>query len=218
MNYFAIVFYKIFSLLCMYPQFFWGLAETAFFQKTKNNKLIKSCIFIFNLPLHLFTYIKVNFKIADARKLCPGLVLVSGEDLTNYRAMSDKVTDLLQSTFSAQVERLGMDENFVDVTELVKKRSQEKSVQGHVYKKCNDDESADCPCGCDQRVKTGSGIASDMRKAIFEELGLTTCAGVSYNKVLAKIVGSQNKPNQQTTLFSWQTQHLINSLPGKIIK
>lgn len=148
------------------------------------------------------------------------MVLVSGEDLTHYRAMSDKVTELLQSRFSPLVERLGMDENFIDVTQLVEARTGASTVEGHVYK-CElleaEDLQIDCSCGCDGRVKTGSRIADAMRREICEELGLTTCAGVSYNKTLAKIVGSQHKPNQQTTLFSWQAINLISSLKGKII-
>lgn len=153
--------------------------------------------------------------MTDAKKVCPALVLVSGEDLTNYRAMSDKVTELLQSRFSPLVERLGMDENFVDVTKLVEARTQASTVEGHIYDSdTSDDLKIDCPCGCDGRVKTGSEIANAMRRAICEELGLTMCAGVSYNKTLAKIVGSQHKPNQQTTLYSWQAISLISNLQG----
>jgi DNA polymerase iota len=159
-----------------------------------------------------------TIKYSDAVRLCPTLVMVKGEDLTNYRTMSDKVTELLQSNFTSKVERLGMDENFVDVTDLVKNHSpvQEHQVEGHVYH-CEPSEDFEelCACGCDERVKIGSQIAANMRRAIFEELGLTTCAGISYNKVLAKLVGSQHKPNQQTTLFSWQAMHLICSLQGK---
>ncbi|XP_059474131.1 DNA polymerase iota [Neocloeon triangulifer] len=150
--------------------------------------------------------------LQDAQKACPNLVLVSGEDLSKYRAMSDKVTELLQSRFASLVERLGMDENFVDVSDLVKNHKAEGQVKGHVYSESN--PAGECVCGCDQRVKIGSHIAEDMRAAIFDELGLTTCAGVSYNKVLAKLVGSTHKPNQQTTLFSGQVLTLINGLSG----
>jgi DNA polymerase iota len=154
--------------------------------------------------------------LTDAKKACPALVLVSGEDLTNYRAMSDKVTELLQARFSPLVERLGMDENFIDVTKLVEARTQANTVEGHVYEcdMSSEDLKIDCSCGCDGRVKTGSQIANAMRRAICEELGLTTCAGVSYNKTLAKIVGSQHKPNKQTTLYSWQAISLISNLNG----
>ncbi|XP_030421940.1 DNA polymerase iota isoform X5 [Gopherus evgoodei] len=78
--------------------------------------------------------------VRDAKEKCPELVLVNGEDLTQYREMSYKVTELLEE-FSPLVERLGFDENFVDITELVEKRlaqlqrdgCSKVSVSGHVY-------------------------------------------------------------------------------------
>lgn len=57
--------------------------------------------------------------VSDAKKKCPELVLVNGEDLTVYREFSGKVHSLLTRKFTPLVERLGMDENFLDVTELV---------------------------------------------------------------------------------------------------
>ncbi|XP_050800633.1 DNA polymerase iota isoform X4 [Gopherus flavomarginatus] len=78
--------------------------------------------------------------VRDAKEKCRELVLVNGEDLTQYREMSYKVTELLEE-FSPLVERLGFDENFVDITELVEKRLAQLqrdgcsrvSVSGHVY-------------------------------------------------------------------------------------
>ncbi|XP_059750525.1 DNA polymerase iota isoform X4 [Balaenoptera ricei] len=84
--------------------------------------------------------VKKLMNVRDAKEKCPQLVLVNGEDLTRYREMSYKVTELLEE-FSPIVERLGFDENFVDLTEMVEKRleqlqSDEPSaltVSGHVY-------------------------------------------------------------------------------------
>lgn len=41
-------------------------------------------------------------------------------------------------------------------------------------------------------------IAKNLRDAIWKELGYRASAGISFNKTLAKIAGSQNKPNAQT--------------------
>jgi len=75
--------------------------------------------------------------ISDAKKKCPDLVLVNGEDLTVYREFSGKVHDLLTRKFTPMVERLGMDENFLDVTELVSSRllsdSEDREYSGHLY-------------------------------------------------------------------------------------
>ncbi|XP_069737098.1 DNA polymerase iota-like isoform X2 [Phaenicophaeus curvirostris] len=76
--------------------------------------------------------------VEEAKEKCPHLVLLNGEDLTPYRETSYRVTELLQETCPL-VERLGFDENFVDVTELVEKRLEQHegpedlAVAGHVY-------------------------------------------------------------------------------------
>uniref|UniRef100_A0A8C9TFB3 Polymerase (DNA directed) iota n=1 Tax=Scleropages formosus TaxID=113540 RepID=A0A8C9TFB3_SCLFO len=86
--------------------------------------------------------VKKMMLVTDAKEKCPQLVLVSGEDLTRYREASYSVTALLEK-FCHQVERLGFDENFMDVTELVESRLKQEtkpadiSVNGHVY---------DCQC------------------------------------------------------------------------
>uniref|UniRef100_UPI00358FDC4F DNA polymerase iota isoform X2 n=1 Tax=Myxine glutinosa TaxID=7769 RepID=UPI00358FDC4F len=77
--------------------------------------------------------------VAAARERCPSLVLVSGEDLTHYREMSYRVTELLRG-FSGAVERLGFDENFIDVSDTVRTWTAEEfasegmlSFEGHVF-------------------------------------------------------------------------------------
>ena len=57
--------------------------------------------------------------IDDARKVCPALVLVNGEDLAEYRKYSQKVFELIKKMGKGcPVERLGMDENFMDISKL----------------------------------------------------------------------------------------------------
>jgi len=56
---------------------------------------------------------------------CPDLVLVNGEDLTNYRKFSAEVFKVLSDfvkPYDCPIERLGMDENFIDVTSIVEDR------------------------------------------------------------------------------------------------
>ncbi|XP_066245424.1 DNA polymerase iota [Euwallacea similis] len=161
--------------------------------------------------------IKKCMPIPEAIKLCPNLVLVKGEDLYEYRKMSQQVFELL-SQYSQFVERLGLDENFVDVSELVSKRIGDdgySNLKGFVY---GDGNSFDCDCGCHERLVIGSVIAQQMRDCILENLQLTTCAGIAHNKVLAKIVGSCNKPNKQTVVFPNSAPELMISLGsvGKI--
>ncbi|XP_029916028.1 DNA polymerase iota isoform X2 [Myripristis murdjan] len=153
--------------------------------------------------------------VTDAKEKCPQLVLVKGEDLTHYREMSYKVTELLMSSCPL-VERLGFDENFVDVTEMVEKRLKETpessscSFKGHVYNRL----SADAKAGDHPRLALGSHIAAELREAINSRLGLTGCAGIATSKLLAKLVSGSFKPNQQTTLLSEDISEIMSSLSG----
>ncbi|KAJ9582836.1 hypothetical protein L9F63_022795 [Diploptera punctata] len=146
--------------------------------------------------------------VTEGLQLCPQLVLVKGEDLQDYRQMSSKITTLLQS-YSPLVEKLGLDENFIDVTNLVSERIEDlKGVNGFVY----GEASEKCECGCKSRLTIGSHIASEMRREINSVLGITCCAGIAHNKLLAKLVCGVHKPNQQTTIFPCSSSELLLSL------
>ncbi|XP_051498408.1 DNA polymerase iota isoform X2 [Apus apus] len=153
--------------------------------------------------------------VKDAKEKCPQLVLVNGEDLTPYREMSYKVTELL-GEFCPLVERLGFDENFVDVTEMVEKRLNQLQqsgcsqvcVSGHVY----NNQAINLHDTRHVRLVIGSQVAEELRGAICARLGLTGCAGVAWNKVLSKLVSGTFKPNQQTVLLPESCQDLMCSL------
>jgi DNA polymerase iota len=149
--------------------------------------------------------------VSEGLRLCPQLVLVRGEDLYDYRQMSTKITSLLHR-FSPLVEKLGLDENFVDVTDLVAERlvnsTNQESVDGCVYGDLNEK----CECGCMNRLCVGSYIAGEMRREIFDVLGITSCAGIAHNKLLAKMVCATHKPNQQTTVFPSSSLALVSCL------
>ncbi|XP_071657865.1 DNA polymerase iota-like isoform X2 [Patagioenas fasciata] len=175
-----------------------------------------------------------------AKEKCPQLVLVNGEDLTPYREMSYKVTgscgvtqkpDIMSciriilghlfllellGEFCPLVERLGLDENFVDVTEMVEKRVKQLqqsacsrvSVSGHVY----NNQAINLDDTRHVRLILGSQIAEELREAVYTRLGLTGCAGVAANKLLAKLASGTFKPNQQTVLLPESRPDLIRSL------
>jgi DNA polymerase iota len=156
--------------------------------------------------------------VTDALKLCPNLKLVNGEDLHDYRAASNKIFEVLLS-WKCPVEKLGMDENFIDVTKLVQEKSKTEdhsSLIGHLYT----EPSIECPCGCHSRLRIASQIANDIRQKIYTDLGFTTCAGVAHNKLLAKLICPLHKPNDQTTIFPehgadfMATMQSIRSIPS----
>ncbi len=53
-----------------------------------------------------------------------------------------------------------------------------------------------------------------MRARLFNDLGITSSAGIAHNKVLAKLGGSINKPNNQTVVFHETALELMRSLPN----
>uniref|UniRef100_A0A1A7X8D8 Polymerase (DNA directed) iota n=2 Tax=Iconisemion striatum TaxID=60296 RepID=A0A1A7X8D8_9TELE len=153
--------------------------------------------------------------ITDAKEKCPELVLVNGEDLTHYREMSHKMTELLMS-YCPLVERLGFDENFMDVTEMVEQKLVQTaesgcfSFKGHVY----NHSSADAKASDHPRLALGSHIAAELREAVRSKLGLTGCAGIATNKLLAKLVSGTFKPNQQTVLLQENVGDIMGCLSG----
>lgn len=167
----------------------------------------KSCLVTCNYNARQFGVQKL-MSVSEALKCCPDLVLVNGEDLTKYKAMSDRIFDVL-SRFTTQIEKLGMDENFIDVTELLAEH--EVVMDDATYIEETSD-ACDCDCGCVERLKIGTVIAKQMRQAIFDELRITTSAGIAYNKQLAKLVGSRNKPNKQTVIFDSAVSAFMSGL------
>ena len=51
------------------------------------------------------------------------------------------------------------------------------------------------------RLRLGSHLAEHLRHQLDEQKGYTSTVGISTNKLLSKLVGNVNKPNNQTTLL-----------------
>lgn len=171
--------------------------------------------------------VKKLMRVGEAQTLCPDLVLIKGEDLTPYRQMSSRVFEHITRKYpQLNVERLGMDENFVDVTRLIEERMDQDddaltTVQGCIYPSSGIDFVSNCLCGCARRLAVGTHIAKDLRESLFKELGITTCAGIAHNKMLAKLAGALNKPNNQTVVVPTRCRDLmvqlkeLRSIPGE---
>ncbi|MBS1535472.1 MAG: DNA polymerase IV [Bacteroidetes bacterium] len=87
--------------------------------------------------------------------------------------------------FTDLVEPLSLDEAYLDVTE---------------NKKGN---------------PSATLIATEIRKRIFEETGLTASAGISINKFVAKVASDYNKPNGQKTVGPEEVIEFLEQLPIK---
>lgn len=62
---------------------------------------------------------------------------------------------------------------------------------------------------------SASLIAQEIRKRIFEEVGLTASAGISINKFIAKVASDYNKPNGQKTVNPDEVIPFLEELPIK---
>lgn len=62
---------------------------------------------------------------------------------------------------------------------------------------------------------SASLIAEEIRKRIFEEVGLTASAGISVNKFVAKVASDFNKPNGQKTINPEEVESFLENLDIK---
>lgn len=60
---------------------------------------------------------------------------------------------------------------------------------------------------------SASLIAAEIRRRIFEEVGLTASAGISINKFIAKVASDYNKPNGQKTVNPDEVISFLEALP-----
>lgn len=61
-------------------------------------------------------------------------------------------------------------------------------------------------------------IAAEVRQAVYDELGYTASAGISYNKTVAKIACTYNKPNGQTIVPECYVKQALAQVPIKNIR
>jgi DNA polymerase iota len=189
--------------------------------------------------------VKKLMLVSDAKKICPDLVIVNGEDLTRFRDVSKKLWAFLRAhSWNNRVERLGLDEVFLDATDIVAYNqtmvnrndlthsffhlSEQDPEQGFAF-------DATKPFGCTQpraysdelagpenplylRLLLASHFGGYLRHKIEEDFGYTSTCGISTNKVLAKLVGSQNKPKNQTTLLSLRDEDISEFLGSHRIR
>lgn len=172
-------------------------------------------------------------------------MIADGEDLSPFRDVPQRLYSLLRSyPWNAKIERLGLDEMFLDVTDIVSYNVEVLDMNPlHRSYFClprSDPEAgfgldatyfAGCIHGRDEgpsddnvlrmRLLLVSHLAQYLRLKI-EKQGYTTACGISTSKLLAKLVGDKNKPRNQTTLLtlsqedtlSFMDEHKLRKVPG----
>lgn len=160
--------------------------------------------------------------IKDSLRKCPDLILVNGEDLSYFRKLSHRVWKLVRGiVWGGKVEKLGLDELFCDVTEMVDANVCGGADESGWFRLTHDDDAAGDDAdargfsfepssraslghvipnaeGLSPRLRFASHLAAHLRSRIHEQIGLTASAGIAHNKLLAKLVCAKFKPAQQT--------------------
>lgn len=169
--------------------------------------------------------------ITEAKKICPDVVIISGEDLTEFRNASKELYAFLRGfSWNDKVERLGFDEIFLDVSDLIEHNFSllnqndlsnsffylsradltigfsfdASCVAGDTYPACSKYKPL---LGASQldplrlKLHLGSHLAQFLRKELEERKGFTSSVGIGPSKLLSKLVGNLNKPKGQTTLM-----------------
>lgn len=166
--------------------------------------------------------------VTEAKKIVPEVVIVLGEELGRFRDVSKTLYHFLKSfSWCGRAERLGFDEVFLDVSDIVNFNQallDPKDLQHSFFRLNRDDSTVGFACDATvqaghsfpastealldksetsvlQRLTLGSYLAEHLRTRMEDETGYTATAGISTNKLLAKLVGSLNKPRGQTTLL-----------------
>ncbi|OQE43406.1 hypothetical protein PENCOP_c003G04879 [Penicillium coprophilum] len=167
--------------------------------------------------------------IRDAKRICPDVVIVLGEDLTKFRDASKKLYLLVRSlVWGDRVEKLGFDELFLDVTEMIDYNTgvlnQHDLANSYFHLDRKDPTvgfSYDATCfqgstfpameaaaitqkdssSLEMRLLVASHLQGHIRSTLEHQIGFTATGGISTSKLLAKLVGNVHKPNGQTTLL-----------------
>lgn len=119
--------------------------------------------------------VKTGMQIWEAKKLCPQIILVPG-DSDKYLEVTKRFLNILKD-YNPYLEVFSIDECFLEVTGY---RGQD------TVKNCNLEY-------CPHLIE----LAKDIKKRIKQEIGeyITCSIGISYNKLMAKLAGSLQKPD-----------------------
>src|SRR3954449_1336106 len=120
-----------------------------------------------------------------ARQLCPGLRFTGGH-FREYQRLGDAVMKVLDD-FTPLVERISIDEAFLDVTGSV-----------HLF-------------------GPPAAMATEIRRRVRDELGLPISVGVASTKHLAKVASQVAKPDGMVVVEAGREQEFLAPLPVELL-
>ncbi|KAI9218960.1 hypothetical protein BC828DRAFT_407114 [Blastocladiella britannica] len=170
--------------------------------------------------------VKKLMLVTDALAHCPNLVIRNGEDLTLYRACSDKVHAAVREAVpvTVPIERLGMDELFMDFTSATSARGARNDREP--------DPNDELPEGCHfdsteplmalgpimaAALVAGAHWARRVRTAVLAHTSLRCSVGVSTSKLAAKIASGIVKPSGLTVMPPSRAAERLAPLPMRAV-
>ncbi|XP_023003557.1 DNA polymerase eta isoform X1 [Cucurbita maxima] len=188
--------------------------------------------------------VKRSMRGDEAKKICPQIQLVQvpvargKADLKTYRDAGSEVVRILSK--KGRCERASIDEVYLDLTDAAKAMLVEtppesmeaidvEALNSHVLALDQTEQSDSQECvrmwltksDSDYRDKLlacGTLIVAELRMQVLKETEFTCSAGISHNKMLAKLASAMNKPAQQTVVPHSCVKGLLDSLPIKKMK
>ncbi len=135
--------------------------------------------------------IRTGDTVGNAKRKCPELVIRSTH-YSDYVKYSRRVREIYLE-YATRVEPFGIDEAWIDISELVK-------LKGGEF------------------FKTAREIADEIRKRVKSEIGLTVSIGVSFNKTFAKLASDMKKPDAVTVIpYNGFREMIKNISPSNLL-
>ncbi|KAL7289379.1 hypothetical protein TKK_0016581 [Trichogramma kaykai] len=182
----------------------------------------------------------------EAREKCPHIILavVPGSrgkaDTSRYRSAGREVIDVLKK-HCTMVERASVDEAYLDITQIVDDQLAKKEFDPAVveelkttyvigHSECNVNNEEQRRKGLEewiaeaaediqiQRLAIAGRFVEFLRQEIKETTTFNCSAGISFNKILAKLACGLHKPQKQTILPASSVSKLFGSLPVKKVR
>jgi DNA polymerase-4 len=125
--------------------------------------------------------IHAGMPLSKARRLCPQAIFIR-TNFSRYREASNKFMEIL-ADFSPDIEPLGLDEAYLDVT------------------------------GCVEPYGSPRKLARAIKERINKELNITASVGIGTCKVVAKIASALCKPDGLLEIAPGEEQPFLNPLP-----
>ncbi|CAK80124.1 unnamed protein product (macronuclear) [Paramecium tetraurelia] len=128
--------------------------------------------------------------------------------LRYYRQESKLIFTTIKR-FCNCVEKGGTDEGYIQVSEKELEDIEAQQFYGHLMKELPEDYQL---TEQDHLLRRASLLCQNIRDAIYTETKYKCSAGISFNKMLAKLASATNKPNKQTIILECMLPECISNI------